>query len=71
MALIIEEIEEIGIPTFGYSTNMTNSKKRDCLDDMRDWLVENGGKFDNSEPQLFLPKKQTRLVKGMLRDNWK
>lgn len=63
----IRELKDTGIPTFGLHQEMTKSEWRDALDKTRDWLIENGGEYDNSEPKLFLPEKQMKLVKQTLK----
>lgn len=63
----IRRIEETGIPTFGLSTEMSKSEMRDAIDEIKDWLIENGGEFDNSDPRVFLPEKQMKVVKRTLK----
>ena len=68
----VDELKKLGIPTYelesiGWNTDKSRGEINESLEKMRDWLIENGGEYDNSEPKLFLPKKQMNLVKQTLK----
>ncbi len=66
-SVYILDIKKTGIPTFGLKLEMSKSEMRDAVDEIRDWLIDNGAEYDNSEPKLFLPKKQMQLIKQTLK----
>ena len=64
----IETLEESGIPLFGLHSDMTTNEVHDAGEQMMDWLMDNAGKYDNSEPMLLLPESQVKAVKDALQE---
>lgn len=56
----VAQLLETGIPTFGLEIDSPNHAQFKALDDIEEWLEENGDKWDASEPQVFCPKEQFR-----------
>lgn len=60
-------LDNLGIPTFGLRNGSSKDQVRKCRVQIYDWLIDNGGAYDNSEPKLFLPKKQMKIVERELK----
>lgn len=60
--LLIKDIEKTGIPTFGLHQEMTKSEMQNAIEGIQNWLIENCGQYDNSEPELFLPEKRIKFI---------
>ncbi len=58
--MCIAHLLETGIPTFGLKIDSPNHAQFKALDDIEEWLDENGDKWDVSEPHVFCPKEQFR-----------
>ena len=70
-------LKECGYPSFGVDTgpsytNRLNGDEKDemeeALEDVIDWLLENGTRIDVSSPKVFIPKKAFKDTKDMLKD---
>jgi hypothetical protein len=59
---MIKGIEKTGIPTFGLHEDMSNKALETSLYNIRNWIIDNGSSYDNSEPMIFLPEEQMELV---------
>lgn len=64
---MIRVIEGKGIPTFGLHQDMSNRDMKNSLADVREWLINNGDNYDNSEPRIYLPEVQMEMVERRLR----
>lgn len=67
VGLWMGKLNETGIPMFGLRSDMTRREKKEALEEIRDWLIENGATYDNTEPKLFLPSKQMKLIERALK----
>ncbi len=56
-------LSETGIPMFGYDPEASDHQQYQALLNIKEWMGENGDKWDKSDPKLFLSK---NLVSSML-----
>lgn len=65
--LVAPPLKNLNIPIFGLRSGLSKDQVRKCRVQIRDWLIDNGGAYDNSDPKLFLPKKQMKIVERELK----
>ncbi|MBN2686380.1 MAG: hypothetical protein JXR40_13950 [Pontiellaceae bacterium] len=53
---VYKELVPTKIPLFGLSLDQKSHERQKSIDEIKEWLIKNGAKWDNSEPKLFLPE---------------
>lgn len=59
---LMKDLLKTGIPAFGLNNRMKPYKQLKSLDQIKKWLVENGGNWDRSEPKLACPEDQFKAL---------
>jgi hypothetical protein len=54
----VKNLSEAGIPLFDYKVDAPKHVREKSIDEIIDWLIENGSDWDASEPKLYCPEKQ-------------
>lgn len=65
--LFIKVLEENSIPTFGFDPESDADDSLDTIEEIIDWVLDNGSHFDSTEPKLYLPKMEFSRLKDSLK----
>lgn len=63
----IDLLNKYNIPSFELTPNSSISDAKESIEEMAEWLLENGTSFDVSEPYVFLPKEGFNLYEKRIK----
>jgi hypothetical protein len=66
--LYIEHMEAIGAPLYGFKVGASKKALENSLEETIEWLEDNGGTIDTSEPKVFLPEKYFKAEQDKLKE---